>query len=159
MNSLSTFLLLKTEEKQLNEKIAELNAQLLQKQEQLAKVKTNGKLFDLDNSEDLEKVCYFLNDPMLRKDFLKSINIHNLSLVEQNEGKTFLSLDMAKRLKKSTIRVLISLVNAGMIIQLKNYKENSEILKTESNKVGLFENGNLLVEHFSVKRIFEQLSY
>ena len=127
----------------------------------ILKLKSSNFSIDLTSFEDLSIVMKNINDESVRKSFSKVLSHYHLTISDLlYQDRICLNLDHNKRIRKASISRFISIINSGMCISLFSMGKQIVVMKTNDQKVGVFEvseSGSLtlLKDFFSVKDAFQ----
>jgi hypothetical protein len=161
----------------VNEKICSIdtkNAELMNKiksiQEQIdfnnkkkSEIQGQPIVLDLSNEKEVDIAINKDKNNYYKKPLDKALKYHKLLLIEDGitEDKVVL-LASNKRLLKSTLSVLITIIKTNVVIKVELKGKSFYIRKTDNLKVGIFEDKNkelsVVKTFFSVKQAMEYLN-
>lgn len=161
----------------VNEKICSIdtkNAELMNKiksiQEQIdfnnkkkSEIQCQPIVLDLSNEKEVDIAINKDKNNYYKKPLDKALKYHKLLLIEDGitEDKVVL-LASNKRLLKSTLSVLITIIKTNVVIKVELKGKSFYIRKTDNLKVGIFEDKNkelsVVKTFFSVKQAMEYLN-
>lgn len=120
-------------------------------------------VLDFSNEKEVDIAINHDENNYYKKPLDKALKYHKLSVVKDNliSGKVVL-LANNKRILKSTLSVLITIIKANVTIKVELNGESFYIKKTDNLKIGIFENKNneisILKTFFGVKQAMDHLN-